>query len=317
MENSNSLTAYARGVLLAFVSYTGLRLATVIGSIIGLWVTSDKPLGGLLLPTRAQNRATTPTTPRRHTSARDPALTKSPARSWLEEESEFAWSWKERSRSRIQDAYELCIVRPRRRHLDGGFEDTQPFSPMSPSSEKVPGLAEKSTNRQLDQVDSRPEDRSRHVNRSPEEPDILAAPASRALAESVPDVFYTPAASSSGRSSIRYPHQASHEDKLAAVVSFTGRQAIHNTSSRLNGRDEGITNSSGWPGSQLSGSLSSFSTRSRNLSLASLGQSLESAVAHAGSMVRRARSGSLLHSVRHDHGKLAVTETENKRKLCS
>ncbi|WVQ80870.1 hypothetical protein IAT38_002977 [Cryptococcus sp. DSM 104549] len=114
------LTGYSKGVLMAFTVYIAFRLAIVIASGIGLWMFSGRPLGGLFghrvrLPfTRPSPNP--PSTPRKRrpkssTQPRDPNLTHSPQKSWIDHENAFDWAWRERTRARVQDAFELCIVR--------------------------------------------------------------------------------------------------------------------------------------------------------------------------------------------------------------
>jgi hypothetical protein len=89
------LMPYAKAVLLTFVGWVGLRVVLVALSGLVLWVfsfhsTSDSGSGTCV----------------------DPADWNSPATSWRDE-AEFQWGWRERARARIQNAFELCIVRPR------------------------------------------------------------------------------------------------------------------------------------------------------------------------------------------------------------
>lgn len=109
LDSPGQLTLYARGVSLAFVACVGLRVSLVLVScIILLCFASRRPLGGLL----AKPTAGLPTTSHRSRSfARDPSNTPTPAKSWLSAESDFDWPWKERTRARIQDAFELCMIR--------------------------------------------------------------------------------------------------------------------------------------------------------------------------------------------------------------
>lgn len=112
------LTNYSKGVLLTFTMYIAFRLLVVIASAIGLWVSSARPLGGFIgkrFRRRAPVDPAGPSTPRRHHrksafQPRDPSLTHSPQKNWVDESS-WDWAWKERMRARVQDAFELCIVR--------------------------------------------------------------------------------------------------------------------------------------------------------------------------------------------------------------
>ncbi|ODN76209.1 hypothetical protein L202_06130 [Cryptococcus amylolentus CBS 6039] len=118
------LTEYAKGVLLAFTVYIAFRLFIVLGSAIGLWMFSGRPLGGLvghrfrnlLSKTKRHSTMNPPSTPHRRRpkssfQPRDPNLTQSPQKSWVDHEHAWDWAWKERTRARVQDAFELCIVR--------------------------------------------------------------------------------------------------------------------------------------------------------------------------------------------------------------
>ncbi|WWC66833.1 uncharacterized protein I206_100740 [Kwoniella pini CBS 10737] len=116
------LTSYAKGVLLSFTAWIALRLLIVIGSGIGLWMFSGRPLGGLIGQRLSRKKKVSgpPTTPRKPKSSlqpRDPSTTSSPQKSWVDQENEFNWAWRERTRSRIQDAFELCMIR----RNDGGI----------------------------------------------------------------------------------------------------------------------------------------------------------------------------------------------------
>ncbi|WVQ62642.1 uncharacterized protein L199_000789 [Kwoniella botswanensis] len=121
-ESPGELTNYAKGILLTFTVWIALRLVVVIASGIGLWVHSGRPLGGLIghrLSRKKKVSTGPPTTPRKPRSSlqpRDPSTTSSPQKSWVDQENEFDWAWRERTRSRIQDAFELCMIR---RNNDG------------------------------------------------------------------------------------------------------------------------------------------------------------------------------------------------------
>ncbi|OXG37130.1 hypothetical protein C360_02256 [Cryptococcus neoformans Bt15] len=141
------LTDYSKGVLLTFTLYVASRLLVVMASAIGLWVSSGRPLGGLIgkrfRRTSPVGRASpfTPRTPHRKPSfqPRDPSLTCSPQKNWVDENS-WDWAWRERTRARVQDAFELCIVR-----LDGdggvfkqdGETRTEQDASWAKSSDKI------------------------------------------------------------------------------------------------------------------------------------------------------------------------------------
>lgn len=112
--STGSLTSYARGVILAFVALVGFRVMVFLVSIMVLFVTSAR------FPRRRStyknNVSETPATPKRRrrssTQPRDPATTRSPQKTWYEAETSFGWdTWRSRMRSRIQDTYELCMIR--------------------------------------------------------------------------------------------------------------------------------------------------------------------------------------------------------------
>ncbi|KAK8845551.1 hypothetical protein IAR55_006266 [Kwoniella newhampshirensis] len=114
-ENPGELSTYAKGVLVAFTAWVAVRLLLVIASGFGLWIFSARPLGGLV-GHRVSKRppAGPPKTPRKpkySDQTHDPSQTSSPQRSWDDSENQFDWAWKERTRSRIQDAFELCMIR--------------------------------------------------------------------------------------------------------------------------------------------------------------------------------------------------------------
>ena len=127
-----NLTSYAAGTILAFEAYVGLRLLIVLISTVVLWTTSSR---------------TDSTAPRRKKDTRglpvkrDPARALAPQRSWLTREDRFEWDWRERSRRRLQDAFELCLTRnvprktstiatpmPSKPHLGAGAD----FNPVHP-----------------------------------------------------------------------------------------------------------------------------------------------------------------------------------------
>lgn len=108
-NSSAQLTTYAQGVLVAFVAYTAIRLVIVILAAVGLWLSSRHPLGGMFASREAEHPPR-PSTPRL-SRKRDPALIRSPQKSGVSQENAFQWAWRERTRSRIQDAFELCMMR--------------------------------------------------------------------------------------------------------------------------------------------------------------------------------------------------------------
>ena len=134
------LTTYAKGVQLAFVAYVALRVTLVVGSIVGISVFSGNLLGGMFARNPSAKSPTTPKHARPVFPSRDPNKTPSPQKSWLVTENEFNWSWRDRTRARIQDAFELCMIR--REHstflsmsVPWGAQSrsTLPLEPLTPS----------------------------------------------------------------------------------------------------------------------------------------------------------------------------------------
>jgi hypothetical protein len=114
---TGSLTSYARGVIFAFVAVVGFRCLVFLVSAIVLFLSSARPTRALFSHNkRSQQVPTTPTKQKTNnkntTPVRDPALTRSPQKTWYEAETSVGWnSWRGRMRARIQDAYELCMIR--------------------------------------------------------------------------------------------------------------------------------------------------------------------------------------------------------------
>lgn len=148
-DHPGELTNYSKGVLLSFTIHIAFRLAVVIASAICLLVSSGRPLGGVIgkrfRRSIAFGHGDNPSTPRRRRrkssfQPRDPNLTRSPQKSWVDEENSWDWAWKERTRARVQDAFELCMVR-----LDGkssifkhaGETGTRQDVPWAKSSDKI------------------------------------------------------------------------------------------------------------------------------------------------------------------------------------
>ena len=107
------LTVYAKGVLIAFTVYVGIRTLLVISSGLGLWLFSRHPFGtfgrpekDIIIQQPDRPQITETVSPRR-----DPAMTRHATCPGMSDENHFQWDWRERSRSRIQDAYELCMIR--------------------------------------------------------------------------------------------------------------------------------------------------------------------------------------------------------------
>ena len=137
------LTTYSAATILAFEAYLALRLAVILLSALALLLCStwDEPDEVV----RRRGESDRP-------SKRDPSRALAPQRSWITREDRFKWDWRERSRRRLQDAFELCLTRhstsprkpsrqiapsgPSRFHLDAGldfnlFPQTPFYTPAS------------------------------------------------------------------------------------------------------------------------------------------------------------------------------------------
>jgi hypothetical protein len=112
---NGGLNEYAQGVILAFVSVVGFRFLVFLISAIILWLSSARPARAFF--SRPARQVETPTTPIKRTlkstiPPRDPSTTRSPQKTWYEAETSFGWdTWRSRMRARLQDAYELCMIR--------------------------------------------------------------------------------------------------------------------------------------------------------------------------------------------------------------
>jgi hypothetical protein len=102
------LTPYARGFLFAVVILVAIRVLIVLLSVTIICVFS-------LRGSRRFQRCQMPFPPRPDTKEpqprRDPSHALPPGRGWIVQETEFHWQWRERTRARIQDAFELCMIR--------------------------------------------------------------------------------------------------------------------------------------------------------------------------------------------------------------
>jgi len=108
-DNPSQLTFYAKSVLYAHVIWVCLRLTAITMSGVLLWLFADHPLGKL---TGNRFSGKSPTTPRPSSfHPRDPSQTSSPQKSWQSAENDFQWAWRDRTRGRIQEAFELCMIR--------------------------------------------------------------------------------------------------------------------------------------------------------------------------------------------------------------
>lgn len=108
-DSPGQLTPYSAAVLYAFVTTIGVRLMIVILAAMGLWLFSrDKwaeCVSKLIWSPIARSSSKVPML------SRDPNNTVPPGRSWPAAEDQLKWAWRERTRARIQDAFELCMVR--------------------------------------------------------------------------------------------------------------------------------------------------------------------------------------------------------------
>lgn len=119
-SSPGELAPYAKGVLLTFVVTVGVRTLLIFVSAIILWIYTLHPFGlGL-----AQEPGS-PVTP-----TRDPASWNTPAKTW-KEENELQCAWRDRARARIQNAFELCIIRSTPRTPEKKHEE--PMTPTTPS----------------------------------------------------------------------------------------------------------------------------------------------------------------------------------------
>lgn len=98
-DSVGALTPYAKGVLLGFIAWVACRVVIVIvaGGVLLIFSFEPKAKGDAISTRKVQS---------------EPSHWTSPAKSWRGE-SEHHWPWRERSRARIQDAFELCTMRQR------------------------------------------------------------------------------------------------------------------------------------------------------------------------------------------------------------
>lgn len=151
---TGQLTDYSRVVLFAFVSFTALRILVVIISAIVLWIFSRPRRSWLRSNRRFHSRHqsrfdsfsttspvdTRPATPD-EARPRDPADTQSPSKGWTAE-SELKWEWRERGRNRLQDAFELCMIRRPRQAVKGrGSSQKSPANGWQGSPSKSRGVS--------------------------------------------------------------------------------------------------------------------------------------------------------------------------------
>ena len=123
IQDIGELTMYSKSVLLAFVCWAAFRVFVVLASAVLLWLYSCRPFARLR-SLSAQSRP--------NSSHLDPSDWNAPAKTWRDE-TEFQWGWRERSRARIQNAFELCMVRPR--YMSEKIPDV--YQPATPGSQEV------------------------------------------------------------------------------------------------------------------------------------------------------------------------------------
>lgn len=102
-RNDGTLTDYARGVLIANATWTAWRILLLLISWIGLWILSGQGCAGLCGPRyrweeEEAEKARSSIYSTENDSNRDIDA--------------LAWAWKECTRLRIQDIYELCLNTP-------------------------------------------------------------------------------------------------------------------------------------------------------------------------------------------------------------
>lgn len=102
-RNDGTLTGYARGVLITNATWTAWRILVLLISWIGLWILSGQGCAGLCGP-------------RYRWEEEEAEKTRSSIYSTENDSNRdidaLAWAWKECTRLRIQDIYELCLNTP-------------------------------------------------------------------------------------------------------------------------------------------------------------------------------------------------------------
>ncbi|KAF9261619.1 hypothetical protein L218DRAFT_930422 [Marasmius fiardii PR-910] len=104
-HRDGTLTGYARGVLAANVAWTVWRTLVLMLSWIGLWILSGQAFAGLCGPRyrweeddlREKNRSSLYSLGDNNSET-----------AHFDPDAPLPWSWKERTRTRVWDAYELC-----------------------------------------------------------------------------------------------------------------------------------------------------------------------------------------------------------------
>ncbi|KAG8795035.1 hypothetical protein FRC12_018844 [Ceratobasidium sp. 428] len=101
-RSNGTLTGFARGVLLANVAWVLVRSLIVLASLLGLWILSGQMCAGMCGP---RYRWEEPLDEGEWDGEKDEA--------WGEPRDKLNWEWRIAARRRVQDAYELCMVRRR------------------------------------------------------------------------------------------------------------------------------------------------------------------------------------------------------------
>ncbi|BEI97353.1 hypothetical protein CcaverHIS631_0209420 [Cutaneotrichosporon cavernicola] len=118
------LTTYARGLVQASCAYVAVRIVAVALAALTLLLFLARPL-----KTTHSSEALL--------GRRDPAAVHFPATTWRDE-NELQWAWRARTRARIQDAFELCIVRPIRSSVTLEKASVPPPAPVHRRGESAP-----------------------------------------------------------------------------------------------------------------------------------------------------------------------------------
>jgi hypothetical protein len=295
-RSRGDLTRYSRVVLWAFVSCIGLRLLLVVGGGLGLWLFSQRPLGGL---TRHRFERRAPKSPRRPDSsppAHDPNTRSAPRKTWEAAENGFNWAWRERTRARIQDAFELCMVRGSAPRSTETPWDTVPATSLplpttiSVDQSRIAGTRQAPVGDNIESSQSRVDVLPSPIP-SPTDP-ILPSSTSHGIAavanasKSTQDIFYTPISGSLSNVTefgVRRRSQDSEEsvaDDSTALLSDKPRHSRENLSSTHSQKSLRLhSNASG-------GALSRVRSASISLLRERVNQDL----------LKRARSGTVLSS---------------------
>ncbi|KAI8977777.1 hypothetical protein BD414DRAFT_155356 [Trametes punicea] len=118
--SDETLTSYARGVLIANAAWTAWRILILLLSWIGLWIVSGQGCAGLCGP-------------RYRWEEEDAEKTASMYHDNVSEFDALPWSWKECTILRIKDAYDFCLTtKPARAGSASGKEghEKEPSAPV-------------------------------------------------------------------------------------------------------------------------------------------------------------------------------------------